>query len=100
MNTKEDAADQKSANVHIRGLEIIDKSAADEEFEKEHPREAKRRGGKNKRAILRRIDHVVLDDLKDGQVNEFNFAIVEPEPSANGNQSACKFSESGEESYR
>ena len=88
MNTKEDAADQKSANVHTSGLEINEKSAADEEFLKEHPREAKRRGGKNKRAILRRIDHVVLDDLEDDQVNEFNFAIVEPELSANGGQSA------------
>ena len=88
MNTKEDAADQKSANILSSGLEINDKSAADEEFEKLHPREAKRRGGKNKRAILRRIDHVVLDDLGDDQVNEFNFAIVEPELSANGGQSA------------
>ena len=75
MNTKEDAANQKSANVQSSGLEIIDKSAEDEEFLKLHPKEAKRRGGKNKRAILRRIDHVVLDDLQDDQVNEFNFAI-------------------------
>ena len=92
MSTKEDAANQKSANAESGGLEIIDKTAADEEFLKEHPIEAKRRGGKNKRAILRRIDHVVLDELKDGQVNEFNFAIVEPEFSANGGDSSRQVS--------
>ena len=92
MNTKEDVANQKSAANVSSGLEIVDKSAADEEFLKEHPREAKRRGGKNKRAILRRIDHVVLDELNDGQVNEFNFAIVEPEFSANGGDSSRQVS--------